>query len=90
MKYISNKKTEENIYGNIWRAALLIDSSLRRTADGYEQIMRRMGKYRRKARYTDSKRRGVLQADAVRPKGNDGKDGTGNLSDSRERRGYVH
>ena len=38
-------KTNENACSNICRVALSIHCSLRRTADGYEQIVRRMEKY---------------------------------------------
>lgn len=49
-----------------------------------------MEKYHRETGYTDRQGREELQADALCQKGDDGKNGSGKLSDPAEGRGDVH
>lgn len=89
MKYISNKK-QKKIFTAIFGGLLCL---LIAACAGQQTDMSKLcGEWESTGGKPDiriAKDGGVLQADAVRPKGNDGKDGTGNLSDSRERRGVC-
>ena len=67
-----------------------VDGSLHGTANGHEPVVRGMEKYHRETGYTDRQGREELQADALCQKGDDGKNGSGKLSDPAEGRGDVH